>query len=178
MGSPFPHPTITIPANSAQGGTLWGRCMAWVSGHLGPNPILEPQGIRQTSVYAGPASSSIYCDHGNAHLARGPNGRDRVTLERRELPVPGAMQAGADGCHGGCRGDTDGTWHCRYPHEGPVVVPLSYSLSPASVGLQGAVSAAYSPRTPWGLYQLPPPHPNQPLTRCSAMRAPVAPWSP
>lgn len=30
-------------------GTLWGQCMAWESGHLGPEHTHEPQGLGQSS---------------------------------------------------------------------------------------------------------------------------------
>lgn len=100
-GLPLPPPYHCHSSQLCSVGTLWDQRMAWEPGHLGPNPIFESQSIRQTSVYSGPASSSIYWDHGNAHLARGPDGRDRVTLGWCALPVPGDMQAGADGCRGG-----------------------------------------------------------------------------
>lgn len=49
-GLPLPPPYHHQSSQLCSVRTLWGQCMAWVAGHLGPNPILEPQGIGQTSI--------------------------------------------------------------------------------------------------------------------------------
>lgn len=121
-GLPLPPPYHHHPCQLCSVGTLWGQCMVWASGHLGPNPILEPKGLGATSAHSGTASSSIYWGHDNAHLPGEPDGRDRDTWGAVNS-VLGDMQAGANGCHGAYRRDTNGLWHCHYLRWGSSIPP-------------------------------------------------------
>ena len=59
-GLPLPPPYYHHPCQLCLVGTLWGQRMAWESGHLGPNSILETQDLGQVSVHPEPASSMYW----------------------------------------------------------------------------------------------------------------------
>ena len=59
-GLPLPPPCYHHPCQLCLVGTLWGQRMAWESGHLGPNSILETQDLGQVSVHPEPASSMYW----------------------------------------------------------------------------------------------------------------------
>lgn len=136
MGSPSPAPPLaSLP--TLLSGTPWGQCAAWESGHLGPNPTLEPR--RQTSAGSGPASFSQHWSHrtptpledqmGGAGLPRGslvPWPRKRAS--RSWLGVTGAAEE-TPGPHG--------TDTCSTPH-------LSAKLTQVCSGDQGSPQPGHS----------------------------------